>query len=205
MSVRSRKAYKSDLTDEQWAILEPLVPPEKPGGRHRAVDMRELMNTILYHIRAGCPWDFLPHDLLPKSTVYDYFAKWRDDGTWQRIMDALRKGTHPRATATPQVGTRDFARTTNPKHLLGTARHDKQRPGNDRRVQRAATCHAPPGGFHQCTRSWCEPSNARHACPGCLTRHGRQRHASQTPTDAERGVHRQPECEDDGSRWCQRL
>jgi transposase len=91
MCVRSRKAYKSDLTDEQWAILEPLLPPEKPGGRPREVDMREVINTLLYHVRAGCPWAYLPHDLLPKSTVHDYFARWRDDGTWQRIMDAVRE------------------------------------------------------------------------------------------------------------------
>jgi putative transposase len=86
----SRKAYATDLTDEQWAILEPLIPPAKSGGRKRAVNMREVINTVLYLNRAGCQWDMLPHDLLPKSTVYDYFAAWRDDGTWQRLMDALR-------------------------------------------------------------------------------------------------------------------
>ena len=85
-----RKRYATDLTDEQWAILEPLVPPEKPGGRHRETDMREVVNAILYVNRTGCQWDLLPHDLLPKSTVYDYFARWRDDGTWQRMLDALR-------------------------------------------------------------------------------------------------------------------
>jgi putative transposase len=86
-----RKAYVTDLTDEQWAILEPLVPPAKTGGRKREVNMREVINTILYLIRTGCQWEMLPHDLLPKSTVYDYFGAWRDDGTWQRLMDALRE------------------------------------------------------------------------------------------------------------------
>jgi putative transposase len=90
MDVRARKAYRSDLTDSQWAILEPLIPGFKQGGRHREVGMREVLNTILYLNRTGCQWDMLPHDLLPKSTVYDYFATWRDDGTWQRMMDALR-------------------------------------------------------------------------------------------------------------------
>jgi putative transposase len=90
MQAQARKAYPTDLTDEQWAILEPLVPPGKHGGRPREVNMREVINTILYINRAGCQWDMLPHDLLPKSTVYDYFAHWRDDGTWQRMMDALR-------------------------------------------------------------------------------------------------------------------
>jgi putative transposase len=78
------------LTDEQWVVLKPLVPPAKHGGRPREVEMREIVNTILYLNRTGCQWDMLPHDLLPKSTVYDYFAQWRDDGTWQRIVDALR-------------------------------------------------------------------------------------------------------------------
>src|SRR5438093_11654855 len=86
----TRKAYATDLTNEQWAILEPLIPAAKHGGRPRAVDLREVVNTILYLNRAGCQWDMLPHDLLPKSTAYDYFAQWRNDGTWQRMVDALR-------------------------------------------------------------------------------------------------------------------
>jgi putative transposase len=90
MDASARKRYPSDLTDEQWAILEPLVPPSEEGGRPREVDMREVLNTILYLNRSGCQWDMLPHDLLPKSTVYDYFAAWRDDGTWQEMMDTLR-------------------------------------------------------------------------------------------------------------------
>jgi putative transposase len=85
-----RKPYPSDLTDEQWAILEPLIPPANHGGAPRTVDMRAVLNTLFYQNRSGCQWDMLPHDLLPKSTVYDYFARWRDDGTWQRLMDALR-------------------------------------------------------------------------------------------------------------------
>jgi putative transposase len=85
-----RKPYRTDLTDAQWKILKPLIPPAQPGGRPREVDMREVLNTLRYQDRTGCQWDLLPHDLLPKSTVYDYFALWRDDGTWQRIVDALR-------------------------------------------------------------------------------------------------------------------
>jgi putative transposase len=91
MNTFAREPYHSDLTNPQWEILEPLVPAAKEGGRPRDVDMREVINTILYLNRAGCQWDMLPHDLLPKSTVYDYFAEWRDDGTWQRMMDALRE------------------------------------------------------------------------------------------------------------------
>src|SRR5512135_472716 len=109
-----RKLYPTDLTNEQWKILKPLIPPAKPGGRPREVDMREVLNTLLYQARTGCQWELLPHDLLPKSTVYDYFAQWRDDGTWQRITDALRKklrvakGREP----TPRVASIDSQTVT---------------------------------------------------------------------------------------------
>lgn len=89
-----RKSYSTDLTDEQWANLEPLIPPPRTGsqgGRPRKVSMREVVNTILYLNRAGCQWDLLPHDLLPKSTAYEYFAQWRDDGTWKKMLAALRE------------------------------------------------------------------------------------------------------------------
>lgn len=86
-----RSCYPSDLNDDQWLRLEPLIPSEEQKlGRPREVDFREIINAILYLNRSGCQWDMLPHDLPPKSTVYDYFAKWRDDGTWQRMMDELR-------------------------------------------------------------------------------------------------------------------
>src|SRR5258708_535967 len=104
-----RKRYLSDLTDQQWTILELLIPRSQPGGRPRAVNMREVVNTIFYQQRSGCQWDMLPHDLLPKSTVYDYFACWRDDGTWQTLLDALRQkvrvadGREP----TPSAGSMD--------------------------------------------------------------------------------------------------
>jgi putative transposase len=105
MDASARKRYPSDLTDEQWAILTPLVPPSQEGGRPREVNMREVINTILYLNRSGCQWDMLPHDLLPKSTVYDYFAAWRDDGTWQDMMDALRAAVRVAAgrEATPSA------------------------------------------------------------------------------------------------------
>lgn len=85
--IRHRKKYPSDLTDEQWATLGPLIPPAKQsnrGGRPRTVDMREVLNTLFYLNRSGCQWEMLPHDLLPKSTVYDSFAQWRDDETWAK-------------------------------------------------------------------------------------------------------------------------
>lgn len=88
----ARMSYATDLTDEQWAMLEPLLPPAKPGGRPRSTDLREVLNTLLYQNRTGCQYDMLPHDLLPKSTVYEYFAQWRDSGVWQDVLDTLREG-----------------------------------------------------------------------------------------------------------------
>ena len=101
---RSRKKYTSDLTDEQWAIVGPMIPPAKQstrGGRPREVDMREVLNTIFYLHRSGCQWEMLPHDLLPKSTVYDYFSQWRDDGTWAKLVKALREQTRVAAGREP--------------------------------------------------------------------------------------------------------
>ena len=102
--IPHRKQYPSDLTDEQWAILAPMIPPTKQsnrGGRPRTVNMREVLNTLFYLNRSGCQWDMLPHDLLPKSTVYDYFAQWRDDGTWTKMVQALREQTRVQAGREP--------------------------------------------------------------------------------------------------------
>jgi putative transposase len=95
-----RKAYPSDLTDAQWGIIEPLIPVNRLG-RPRDVEMREVLNTIFYQARSGCQWDMLPHDLPAKSTIYNHFAQWRDDGTWQRIMDALRQEVRKAAGREP--------------------------------------------------------------------------------------------------------
>jgi putative transposase len=71
--------------------MELVIPAAKPGGRPRSTNMREVVNTLLYQSRTGCQWDMLPHDLPPKSTVYEYFSDWRDDGSWQLMMDVLRE------------------------------------------------------------------------------------------------------------------
>jgi putative transposase len=85
------EVYPSDLTDEEWAILEPLIPPGKPGGRPREVDMRAVLNAIFYLLRAGCAWRMLPREYPPRSTVYGYFAQFRDEGVWEQIMTTLRE------------------------------------------------------------------------------------------------------------------
>jgi transposase len=88
-----RKSYPTDLTDEQWALVEAILLAFEERirpGPERSVDLREVINTLLYQNCTGCQWAFLPHDLLPKSTAYDHFTKWRDHGLFQPIVDALR-------------------------------------------------------------------------------------------------------------------
>lgn len=84
-----RKAYSSDLGTAQWRRIKGLLPSAKPGGRHREVDLREVVDAILYRIKHGCTWQDLPHDFPPHQTVYEYFRTWSLDGTWQRVHDVL--------------------------------------------------------------------------------------------------------------------
>ena len=86
------RRYPSDLSDAQWAILEPLLgaPPAHPG-RPRRHERREVVNAILYVLRTGCQWRYLPEGLPHWNTVYWYFKRWRDDGTWERVSDVLRR------------------------------------------------------------------------------------------------------------------
>jgi putative transposase len=87
--LTERRAYSSDLTDAEWQILEPLLPLEKPGGRHRKSTMREIINAIQYILRGGCAWQLMPHDLPHWRAAYEYFRQWRNDGTWLRLHDHL--------------------------------------------------------------------------------------------------------------------
>jgi len=86
----ARIAYPTDLTDAQWRLIEKRIPPAQPGGRYRSVNMREVVNGILYLVRTGCSWRQLPHDFPPWGTVHWYYRCFRLDGTWQKIHDALR-------------------------------------------------------------------------------------------------------------------
>src|SRR3982751_1689341 len=91
------KRYPSDLTRTQWKRLKRLLPEAKPGGRPRSVNLREILNGIFYIARGGCAWRMMPTDLPPWSTCYDYFRKWRNDGTWAKVNDALRTQVRHRA------------------------------------------------------------------------------------------------------------
>jgi len=86
---RSKLRYPSDLTNGEWALIEPLIPPAKKGGAKRTVNLREVVNGLLYVLSTGCQWRALPKDLPPKSTVYDYFDLWDWNGTLMHIHHAL--------------------------------------------------------------------------------------------------------------------
>jgi transposase len=86
---RSKLRYPSDLTDDEWALIKPLIPPAKRGGNRRHVDEREIVDGLMYILSTGCQWRALPKDLPPRSTVHDYFDLWSWDGTLDRIHHAL--------------------------------------------------------------------------------------------------------------------
>lgn len=85
-----RKPYGSDLSDEQWVLIEPLLPPPYTVGAPRITDLREILNAILYRLHNGCAWHALPHDFPKEGTVRDYFHQWKRTGLWEQIHDALR-------------------------------------------------------------------------------------------------------------------
>jgi transposase len=134
----SDRGYPSDLTDEQWAVIEPLVPAVRSGGRPEKHTRRRIVEAILYVVRSGCSWRQLPHDFPPWQTVFWYFKQWRADGTTDRIHDALRDrvrdgaGRDPMASAaivdaqsvkgadTVGVGSRGFDAA---KKINGRKRH----------------------------------------------------------------------------------
>lgn len=96
------KVYPTDLSDEQWSEVEPVLPPAKRGGRPRTADLRLVLNTIFYLVKTGCQWRMLPRDLARRSTAYEYFAAWRADGTWQAVLDALRRRVRVAAGREPE-------------------------------------------------------------------------------------------------------
>jgi transposase len=87
---RSKLRYPSDLTDDEWRLIQPLIPPGKRGGGKRTVVMREVVNGLMYILSTGCQWAALPKDLPPKSTVYDYFDLW----SWDRTLDAIHEALY---------------------------------------------------------------------------------------------------------------
>ena len=132
----NNQTYPTDLTDRQWDCIKDLIPPPKPGGRPRTLDMRQVINAMLYLVVTGCQWRMLPHSYPTWQSVYHYFRQGRDDGTWQRLHDTLRaevrrqagRHKHPTAGAhdsqsvkTTQIpGVRGYDAG---KHINGRKRH----------------------------------------------------------------------------------
>src|SRR5262245_51365018 len=99
--MNKEKSYHSDLSNAEWFLLEPLIPAAKTGGRHRTVDMREVVNGINYVLHSGCSWRLLPHDFPAWPTVYGYFRQWRKAHIWEQMNDALRTAVREQAGRDP--------------------------------------------------------------------------------------------------------
>jgi len=100
VAVLSKKRYPSDLTFEQWKILEPFIPKAKFGGRPRQHPMKFVIDALIYKVKSGCQWRYLPADYPPWRTVYEYFRDWSVDGTWQKIHDEIAKIVRKKKTKT---------------------------------------------------------------------------------------------------------
>jgi putative transposase len=92
-----RKPYPTDLNDEEWNLIETLLPDPKPGGRPRKTDLREVLNALFYLVRSGCQWRLIPHEFPPWKTCYNYYRAWIRDGTWDEVLVVLRTGVRTQA------------------------------------------------------------------------------------------------------------
>ena len=144
--------YPSDLTDEEWALVEPFIPPAKRGGRRRTVDVREVLNGIFYVLATGCQWRALPKDLPPRSTVHDYLTLWAWDGTLKRLHHALfvrvreqaGKDASPTAAIVDSQSVKGAGKGALASTRRATTRARRSRAGSGTSWStRSASCRAP--------------------------------------------------------------
>ena len=144
---RNGLRYPSDLTDEEWALVGPLIPPARRGGNKGTVNLREVVNGLMYVLSTGCQWRALPKDLPPRSTVYDYFDLWSWDGTLDRIHDALyvkcREAAAREASPTAAIIDSQSVKSAEKGSLRSTqrattpARRSRARSGMSSSIRRA--------------------------------------------------------------------
>jgi transposase len=144
---RSKLRYPSDLTDEEWALVEPLIPPAKRGGNRRTVNVRGVVDGLMYVLSTGCQWRAIPKDQPPRSTVYDYFDLWSWDGTLDRIHNALyalcRQAASREASPTAAIIDSQSIKSAEKGGLRSTrratmqARRSRVRSGTSSSIRRA--------------------------------------------------------------------
>jgi transposase len=144
---RSRLRYPSDLTDEEWALVEPLIRPAKRGGNRRHVVVREVVNGLMYILSTGCQWRAIAKDLPPRSTLYDYFDLWSWDGALDRIHDVLyaqcRQAASREASPTAAIIDSQSVKSAEKGGLRSTrtgsmqARRSRARSGTSSSIRRA--------------------------------------------------------------------
>jgi transposase len=141
---RSRLRYPSDLTDEEWTRIKPLIPPAKRGGNKRTVDVREIVNGLMYILSTGCQWAALPKDLPPRSTVNRYFVRWHHDRTLGRLHHALYVQCREQAgrDASPTVGIID-SQSVKSAEKGGSQTRQATMPGRKSRVRSATSSLIP--------------------------------------------------------------
>ena len=145
---RDHLRYPSDVTDDEWAVIAPMIPPGKTGGRKRSVDLREVVNGLLYVLSTGCQWRAIPKDMPPRSTVYGYFGLWDWDGTLVRIHHELYVRCREQAgrEASPTAGIIDSqsvksAEKGGPRstrRAMMQARKSRERRGTSSSIHRAS-------------------------------------------------------------------
>ncbi len=152
---RSGLRYPSDLTDAEWALVEPMIPPARHGGRKRSVNVREVLNGIFYILWTGCQWKALPKDLPPKSTVHDYLELWNWDGTLERIHHALYVAVREQAgrEASPTVAIIDSQTAKGAQKKGALARSFRLRRGQEGQGSQAAHPGRHVGPLVECCRS----------------------------------------------------